>query len=590
MTRTTADVFRLVPMSVFVIVPFMELLLPVALKIFPNMLPSTFEDKLKAEEETKRQLAARLGVAQFLQDTVGEMAKSLQTDTSDATRASASELIAFIDSIKAGKPVSSGDMLRFSQLFDDELTLDNLERVHLANMCRFLGITTFGTDEFLRQRLREYIINIKRDDRVIKEEGLSALNDTELREACRTRGMAAPFGAYAREFMEQQMREWLDMSLAARVPTSLLILSRALMLAAPMRVKTAGEEPGQTRSLLLMREVFVSLPEEVLEEAEAEATDASPAVGAGNSAAPLRAKTEALEKKLAIVRAEEEALKELDEELEERDRALALSVVTKSTNGAPEVADGIRSTGDIYRDTFSSATSTITNDNNNNNNNALTADAAGTAASTPTAHSTVTSAGLDLVSTPGSTSASTRTTTSTSTGGMSEEEVGFEARKRQEARVQGVLKALATLSSSSALSSEREAFLDLVHREVDLIRGQSARASAGGQMLFSRGALSAPKSVSDAGSAALTHSVSEMLGRIERDMDRADEKLSTRLKILDQDNDGRITREELERGLGVLREAVTEQEMDLVCQILDEHGWDMKQILRAVKKKSTLKT
>ena len=49
LTRTTADVFRLVPMSVFVIVPFMELLLPVALKIFPNMLPSTFEDKLKAE-------------------------------------------------------------------------------------------------------------------------------------------------------------------------------------------------------------------------------------------------------------------------------------------------------------------------------------------------------------------------------------------------------------------------------------------------------------------------------------------------------------------------------------------------------------
>lgn len=30
-------------MSVFVLVPFMELLLPLALKIFPNMLPSTFQ-------------------------------------------------------------------------------------------------------------------------------------------------------------------------------------------------------------------------------------------------------------------------------------------------------------------------------------------------------------------------------------------------------------------------------------------------------------------------------------------------------------------------------------------------------------------
>lgn len=47
MTRTTADVFRLVPFIIFLVVPFMEVLLPVALKVFPNMLPSTFEDKLK---------------------------------------------------------------------------------------------------------------------------------------------------------------------------------------------------------------------------------------------------------------------------------------------------------------------------------------------------------------------------------------------------------------------------------------------------------------------------------------------------------------------------------------------------------------
>src|ERR1700722_14837486 len=46
--RTTTDLLRLVPFSVFVIVPFMEFLLPVALKLFPNLLPSTFEDKYAA--------------------------------------------------------------------------------------------------------------------------------------------------------------------------------------------------------------------------------------------------------------------------------------------------------------------------------------------------------------------------------------------------------------------------------------------------------------------------------------------------------------------------------------------------------------
>ena len=49
LTRTTADIFRLVPVAVFLIVPFMEFLLPVFLKLFPNMLPSTFQDKMKEQ-------------------------------------------------------------------------------------------------------------------------------------------------------------------------------------------------------------------------------------------------------------------------------------------------------------------------------------------------------------------------------------------------------------------------------------------------------------------------------------------------------------------------------------------------------------
>ena len=35
------------------IIPFMELALPVLLKLFPNMLPSTFQDKLKHEARSR---------------------------------------------------------------------------------------------------------------------------------------------------------------------------------------------------------------------------------------------------------------------------------------------------------------------------------------------------------------------------------------------------------------------------------------------------------------------------------------------------------------------------------------------------------
>lgn len=66
--RTVSDVFRLVPMSIFVLIPFMEFALPFALKLFPNMLPSTFQDSLKSEENMKRELKMRLTMAEFFQE------------------------------------------------------------------------------------------------------------------------------------------------------------------------------------------------------------------------------------------------------------------------------------------------------------------------------------------------------------------------------------------------------------------------------------------------------------------------------------------------------------------------------------------
>ncbi len=66
--RTVSDLFRLVPMSMFLIIPAMEFALPFALKVFPNMLPSTFQDSLKNEENMKRELKSRIAMAEFFQE------------------------------------------------------------------------------------------------------------------------------------------------------------------------------------------------------------------------------------------------------------------------------------------------------------------------------------------------------------------------------------------------------------------------------------------------------------------------------------------------------------------------------------------
>ena len=73
--RTVTDLIRLVPFSFFIIIPFMEFLLPFALKLFPNMLPSTFKDSYNKEEEMKKQLRLRIALAEFLQDTLKDATK-----------------------------------------------------------------------------------------------------------------------------------------------------------------------------------------------------------------------------------------------------------------------------------------------------------------------------------------------------------------------------------------------------------------------------------------------------------------------------------------------------------------------------------
>ncbi|KAG2410372.1 Integrin-linked protein [Vigna angularis] len=155
--RAVASMSRLVPFAVFIIVPFMEFLLPVFLKLFPNMLPSTFQDKMKEQEALKRRLKARIEYARFLQDTVKEMAKEVQNSRSGELKKTAEDLDEFLNMIRRGATVSNEEILGFAKLFNDELTLDNISRPRLVNMCKYMGISPFGTDAYLRYMLRKHL-------------------------------------------------------------------------------------------------------------------------------------------------------------------------------------------------------------------------------------------------------------------------------------------------------------------------------------------------------------------------------------------------------------------------------------------------
>ncbi|XP_077202034.1 mitochondrial proton/calcium exchanger protein isoform X2 [Paroedura picta] len=254
--RICADLFRLVPFLVFLVVPFMEFLLPVALKLFPNMLPSTFETKSKKEERLKKELRVKLELAKFLQDTIEEMALKNKAAKGNVTK----DFSTFFQKIReTGERPSNEEILRFSKLFEDELTLDNLTRPQLVALCKLLELQSIGTNNFLRFQLTMKLRSIKADDKLISEEGVDTLTVKELQAACRARGMRAL--GVTEERLKEQLKQWLDLHLNQEIPTSLLILSRAMYL------------PDTLSPEDQLKTTLQTLPESVAKEAQVKAAE-----------------------------------------------------------------------------------------------------------------------------------------------------------------------------------------------------------------------------------------------------------------------------------------------------------------------------
>ncbi|KAL6504131.1 hypothetical protein OROGR_026054 [Orobanche gracilis] len=460
LTRTTADVFRLVPFAVFIIVPFMEFLLPVFLKLFPNMLPSTFQDKMKEEEALKRRLKAKIEYAKFLQETVKEMAKEVQNSRSGETKRTAEDLDEFLSRVRIGARVSNEEILGFAKLFNDELTLDSISRPRLVNMCKYMGISSIGTDTYLRYMLRQRLRRIKNDDKMIQAEGVESLSEAELREDCRERGM---LGVLSVEEMRQQLRDWLDLSLNHSVPSSLLILSRAFTVSR----KVKPEEAVQA--------TLSSLPDEVVDTV-------------GVTSLPSEDSVSERRRKLDFLEMQEELIKEEEEKEEELAR--------KKESAGVEV------------------------------------DVALEEMVIPTARE-------------------------------AQQQARAKALDKQEHLCE-LSRALAVLASASSVSREREEFLRLVNKEIELYNSMVDKDAIDGEVEAMK-AYKAARDESEDGaelsehnmvSSALRDKVDAMLQNLEKEIDDVDAKIGDHWRILDRDYDGKVTPEEVAAAAMYLRDTL----------------------------------
>ncbi|XP_059235421.1 mitochondrial proton/calcium exchanger protein isoform X2 [Mustela nigripes] len=307
--RICADLFRLVPFLVFVVVPFMEFLLPVAVKLFPNMLPSTFETQSIKEERLKKELRVKLELAKFLQDTIEEMALKNKAAKGNATK----DFSVFFQKIReTGERPSNEEILRFSKLFEDELTLDNLTRPQLVALCKLLELQSIGTNNFLRFQLTMRLRSIKADDKLIAEEGVDSLNVKELQSACRARGMRAL--GVTEDRLRDQLKQWLELHLHQEIPTSLLILSRAMYL--PDTLSPADQ----------LKSTLQTLPEIVAKEAQVKVAEVE------GEQVDNKAKLEATLQEEAAIRREH-----LEKELQRRPDAAEVEpeVAAEAAPGSP---------------------------------------------------------------------------------------------------------------------------------------------------------------------------------------------------------------------------------------------------------------
>ena len=234
LVTTTTDLFKLVPFSFFIIIPFAELALPVFLRLFPNMLPSTFMEKSFDSAAVARRIRAKKELAEFFHQVIEEKNRQELTESEHHDLPDRAEQLASFRQVMESTAISSAsgmrpfpsvkEIVKFGKLFEEEFKLENMDLSHLQQICRMLGIEPFGFKSHVVLQLRHYVNSLQAEDRRIIWEGVDSLTRKELEEACQARGM--PITGVPEDSLRVQLDHWLQLSSCREVPVSLLLWSR----------------------------------------------------------------------------------------------------------------------------------------------------------------------------------------------------------------------------------------------------------------------------------------------------------------------------------------------------------------------------
>lgn len=260
--RTIVDVMRLVPFSMFLIIPFAELLLPIALKIFPNLLPSTYESKQDRKKKRAKLSKTRVSTSEYIKRTMEESGLKLSKKITEEEKEA---FVSFFHTISMGKNPTREHLIQVARMFRNDQVLDNLSRPQLVAMSKYMSLRPFGTDSILRYQIRHRLLTIIKDDKAIDYEGVESLSTLELQMACSQRGIKTTDVSPAK--LRDDLATWLDLRLRQKIPSTLLILSSTY---------TYGDgSHGLETYYDALLAVLSSIPDEVYNVAKLELSDDS---------------------------------------------------------------------------------------------------------------------------------------------------------------------------------------------------------------------------------------------------------------------------------------------------------------------------
>ncbi|CAM39955.1 conserved hypothetical protein [Leishmania braziliensis MHOM/BR/75/M2904] len=216
---STKDLLRLVPFSFFIVVPFAELLLPVALKMFPGLIPSTFESESQGRNrlygDAMKTLRARQRAMDYLSATALATFDKEQQEV--------------IRRAVMGDSIAPKDIRLVAPYFDRNgpLSVFKVPDNIVIGLGRSVGVYkwyhTLLPTRVLSPIMRRSIIRryheAREDDRLIRLEGLDGMSNDELVKANQTRGMRWTEGT---ETLRVQLEWWNSLAQDGSVPYNTL--------------------------------------------------------------------------------------------------------------------------------------------------------------------------------------------------------------------------------------------------------------------------------------------------------------------------------------------------------------------------------